>query len=395
MPTSPWTPPFTRFFFAQSLSWLGSSMTPVALSFGILRRTGDVESLSLVLVANTAPMILFLLLGGVIADRLPRGRLLVVTHVAAALTQAGSAAWFFVAESPLPVLLMLTALNGLSAAFTGPALRGVLAQLVPEQALERANAARATSRSAFRLVGPGVAGVIVGAADAGWALAVDAACLGGAALLLAGLRLGGSAVAGGGVLGDLHEGWREFAARSWLWSVTLAFCGVNVLIGAIWLVIGPLVAEQSIGPAGWGVVLGVRAAGQLAGGLLAYRWSPTRPLVAAQLFSVPYAAAFVALALQTGLLPLAIAAAAAGAGEAIAGVLWESTLQREIRPEALGRVASIDMLGSFASVPVGQLAAPVLLVVFGLRPTVLGGAVLLVAMVMAPLLVPSVRSLRR
>jgi MFS family permease len=391
---SPWTPPFTRFFLAQSLSWLGSSMTPVALSFGVLRATGRTGDLGVVLAANTIPMIVFLLLGGVVADRLPRGRLLVLTHAAAALTQAATAVWFFLGTLPLAVLLVVTALNGFASAFTGPALRGIVPELVPTAALERANAARTTSKNAFRLLGPSAAGMLVAFANAGWALAIDATCLIGAAVLLATLR-STSAVPEDALWTGLRNGSHAFFSRRWLWSITASFFVVNLGIGAIWLVMGPVVARDTIGAQGWGVVLGLRAAGLIVGGLLASRFLPRRPLVWVQLTALPYALAFAALALAPTLpilLPLALLV---GIGSAIEGVQWESTLQRQIRPEVLSRVASYDMLGSFASVPLGQLLAAPLAALVGIRPMILVATIAFVVAVLAPLLVREVRTMGR
>lgn len=396
---SPWTPPFTRFFAAQTLSFLGSAMTPVAVSFGILRVTGRIEDLSLVLAANIVPMLALLLFGGVIGDRLPRGRVLVLTHLAAALTQALTALWFFAAAAGiadrrhLVLLMAVTAANGAAAAFTGPALRGIIAELVPAAAIGAANAARTSARSASRLLGPTIGGLLVATAGAGWALAIDAACLALAAALLAGLRTEGRPERTASMLADLREGWAEFVSRRWLWIVSASFFAVNLLIGGIWLVLGPVVAEGSIGASGWGLVLGARAAGLLLAGPIAYRWTPSRPLIWAQLLALPYGGAFLALALAPRLellLPLALLA---GVGSALEAILWETALQQQIPASALSRVASIDMLASFASVPIGQLLAPAIAAAAGVQAAIIVGTGVLVIALLLPLLSRSVRQL--
>lgn len=393
-PSSPWTPSFTRFFTAQSLSWLGSSMTPVALAFGVLDAAGDPGALGAVLAALSIPMLVFLLVGGVVADRFPRSRLLVATHAASAVTQLATAVWFFWGDAPMSALLVVSALSGAASAMTGPALRGVVTELVPEQALQRAASARATSRNAFRLLGPSVAGVLVAVSGAGWALLIDALCLAIAAALLATVRTARPIEAAGSVLEDLREGWREFASRRWLWTISVAFFVVNLALAAVWLVAGPVIAAGTIGAAGWGIVLGVRAGGLILGGLLAYRWTPGRPLVWGQLAVIPLALSFLALGLAPRLPVLIAVALLAGIGAAIEGILWESTLQREIPARAQSRVASYDMLSSFASVPLGQLLAPVLILAWGPGPlAIVGGAVVLVAG-LTPLLSTQVRGVR-
>ena len=292
-------------------------MTPVALSFGVLRVTGSAADLGLVLAASTFPMVALLLVGGVVADRMPRRALLTITHLVAGLAQAGSALWFLLDARALPLLLAAASLGGLASAFTAPALRGIVADLVPEGAIGRANAARTTSRHLTRMLGPAVAGVLVGAANAGWALAIDAACLLLAAAVLATIanadaprrqaavtpprrrRVVGPVLRS--LVEDLSGGWREFAGHRWILPMTCAFTGVNVLIGGVWLVLGPAAAEHTIGPSGWGFVLAARAAGHVGGGVLAYRFSPDRPMVAALLMTLPYAALLGALAAGSGL----------------------------------------------------------------------------------------------
>lgn len=407
----PWTPAFTRFFLAQCLSWLGSSMTPVALSFGVLRATGSTTDLGLVLAANTIPMVALLLLGGVVADRVPRRALLSFTHLVAGLAQTGSALWFLLGVQTLPLLLVAAALNGLASAFTAPALRGIITDLVPHDAIGSANAVRITSRNLTRMLGPAAAGLLVAVANAGWALAIDATLLLLASAVLATipnadadrpsarasarrhrLPIGSTFSA---LVKDLSGGWREFTSHRWLLLVTLAFTGMNVLVGGIWLVLGPVRAEDTIGAAGWGFLLAARAAGQVGGGALAYRFSPSRPMVAVLLMPMPYAALFAALAAGSDMPLLLVLAALAGTGSAVESVLWETALQQRVAREALSRVASIDMLLSFVSVPVGQLIAPMAAALVGLPFALAIGAGLCVVTLLAPLLSAEVRGLRR
>ncbi|HEX7350953.1 MFS transporter [Brachybacterium sp.] len=411
VPASPWTPAFTRFFLAQCFSWLGSSMTPVALSFGVLRATGSAADLGLVLAASTVPMVALLLVGGVVADRVPRRALLTFTHLSAGLAQAGSALWFLLDATALPLLLGVVALGGMASAFTAPALRGIITDLVPHDAIGRAHAVRTTSRNLTRMLGPAAAGLLVASANAGWALAIDAACLLLAAAVLATIPNAATshrsaAVAPPrrrrsvrpvlrGLVAELSVGWREFTRHRWILPVTCAFTGMNVLIGGVWLVLGPAAVEHTIGPSGWGLVLAARAAGQVGGGVLAYRFSPSRPMVAALLMPLPYAALFAALAAGSGLTPLLVLAVLAGIGAAVENVVWETALQQRVAREALSRVASIDMLLSFVSVPVGALAVPFVAALIGVPLALAVGAGACVVTLLAPLASADVRGLRR
>ena len=169
---------------------------------------------------------------------------------------------------------------------------------------------------------------------------------------------------------------------------------LNVLIGGIWLVLGPVLAVHSIGAAGWGVVLGARATGQVIGGLLAHRWRIKRPLLGVLLAPLPYAAVFVAIGAGAGLPVLLACAGVAGVGSALSDVQWETTIQRQVPSVAMSRVSSWDMMLSFLSVPVGQMTAPALAATVG-APTVAmaGGAVCALALTL-PLLSREVRGLQ-
>lgn len=373
-------------------------MVPVALSFGVLQATGDAGALGLVLAAGTAPMVL-LLLGGVVADRTPRGALLIWTHVAAALAQALSACWFLLQWRSVGLLAGSAALGGVASAFTGPALRGLLTDLVPAPALGRAVASRTTARNVFRLTGPGVSGVIVVLAGAGPVLALDAACLLGAALLFRGLPATPASARTGerrglaAVWEELVDGIREVVSRSWLWLISMSFFVINMMIGGIWLVMGPLSLSHSGGPIGWGAVLGARACGQLLGAALAYRWRVRHPLVWVLLGSVPYTAAFIGIGTGAPVLALVVLAAVAGVFSAVGDVTWETVLAHQIPSRAISRVSSVDMMLSFCSVPLGQILAPPAVHLWGLAPVALAGTAVCVLALVAPLASRPVRTM--
>ncbi|MGH3540469.1 MAG: MFS transporter [Pseudonocardiaceae bacterium] len=119
------------------MSLAGSAMTPVAVSFAVLQATGRSGDLALVLAANSLTLLAFLLLGGALGDRLPRGPLLVAANLAAAATQTTVAVVLLAGHYRLWALAVLEAANGCAAALTMPALRGIVPQLVTPTALQR------------------------------------------------------------------------------------------------------------------------------------------------------------------------------------------------------------------------------------------------------------------
>jgi predicted MFS family arabinose efflux permease len=197
------------------------------------------------------------------------------------------------------------------------------------------------------------------------------------------------------LLSDLREGWREVAARTWVWASILYFAVVNMATTAIF-VLGPLVAVRSLGGAeAWGAVGSAATAGSIAGGLAAVRLRPRRPLLAGTL-------AVATIALESALLarpfPLPVIAASAFigfAGVSFDSALWYTALQQHVPERSLSRVSSYDWMGSFVFQPIGLAAAGPLAAAVGLGQTLLASAALVLTSSAAILLVPSVRQLRR
>jgi MFS family permease len=393
---SPWRRSgFRWFFFGQSVSLFGGAMTSVALAFAVLDASSSLRDLGFALAANSIPMLVFLILGGAVADRASRSAVLVASHLGAALTQGAVAALLISGRYQLGAVIALEALNGTCAAFTSPALRGILPQLVDKAALQRANVARATARNAAKILGPTLAGLLVVTVGGGWAIAIDAASFLVAAACMARLRLPRSVPRSSeaSVLADMREGWGEFRSLQWVVIIVAAFAMANVIWVGVWTVVGPSLAVEAIGKAAWGVVQSARAVGLLVMGVAMYRLVVKRLLPLGQLCAALIAVPLIVLGLDLPAGWLIGAALLAGAGSAVAGIAWETSLQEHVRPEALSRVASYDELGSFLGVPLGQLAVvPVTAAFGGHRVAVVGGA-LYAVVILGALAFPSVRNL--
>lgn len=165
-------------------------MAPVALAFAVLDASNSPSALGIVLAANLIPHLLLLLVGGASADRFSRRTVLVAANLGSALTQGAVAAILLTGAYSLPLIVGLEFANGAIAAFTTPALRGVVPELVDAGQLQKANALLGSARNATRIIGPTVAGVLVVGVGSGPAIAFDAATYLLAALFL--LRLDAS-----------------------------------------------------------------------------------------------------------------------------------------------------------------------------------------------------------
>jgi len=377
---------------------LGSAMAPVALAFAILNTLhGSATDIGLVLTARQIPVVVLLLFGGVLADRLPRNHVMVTSNVLSGASQAVAAGLLLTGRADVWNLAALAAVNGASSAFFVPASSGVVPQTVPVSMLQEANATLRLGINATSITGAAIGGLLVAATNPGTAIAIDAGSYGVAALCISAMTLPEQVrTAGSTVFHELHEGWQDFWSRQWLWAIVLQFGLVNAATAGAVAVLGPLVAKDDLGgPAGWGVVLTAQSLGFLVCGFLMLRWRPQRMLRVATYGAFSLALILIALAIPLPL-PLVVAAAfATGFGIEIFGVLWDTSLQQEIPQEKLSRISSYDALGSWALMPIGFIVAGPIGAAVGTRTAFFGAAVFVVGATSLVLLSPDVRTLRR
>lgn len=393
--------PFRWLVTARTIATLGNAAAPIALAFAVLDLTGSAVDLGIVVASRSIANVAVLLFGGVIADRLPRHVLLVGTSLAAAATQAGVAALVLTGSATIPLLVILSVLNGAVAAVSFPASAAIVPQTVPVAELRPANALLRLSLNGGAILGASLGAVLIAGVGPGWGLALNAASFALAGFFFAFVRTlpvtaagpGAAEAAPANVLRELREGWREFAGRPWVWVVVAQFALVNAaFVGAI-AVLGPLVADNSFGRASWGLIIAAETVGLVLGGLLALRWRPRHALgIGVGLVAVT-ALPIAGLALVP-LVPVLVVAFLLG-GLAIEqfGVAWDQSLQQNIPPEKLARVYSYDAVGSFIAIPVGEILVGPLAHAFGTTPVLLGCAAVIVVASLAALSVPAVRHL--
>jgi MFS family permease len=345
---------FRLLFSGQAVSVLGDRMAVVALAFGVLEIGGSTSDVGLVLAAGAFPLVATVLAGGVVADRASRRAVMVVADLARVASQGAMAALLIVGVAEVWMLALVAGVTGAATGFFSPASTGLLPEVVLAEQLQPANGLRASAVSTGEILGPVVGGVLVAAAGAGWAIAIDAVTFAVSAACLAMLRVPTRVAAQrSSFVADLREGWVAFRSRRWVWTFVVYFAIVNVLWGA-WGVLGPIVAERDLGgAAAWGTILAAVGVGALAGSLLATRVKPHRPLLLAALADGLFALPLAFMAAATSVPLIACGAALSGAGMALAISVWESTLQRHVPGESLSRVSSYDWFGSLAFAPLG------------------------------------------
>jgi predicted MFS family arabinose efflux permease len=385
---------FRLLFAATVTTSLGDRIALLALTFAVLD-IGDASDLGIVLAARQIVSAAVLVFGGVLSDRARRNRVLVGASLLQGVAQAAMAAFVLTGNATVTMFAVLGALWGAGDGLVIPAETGLVPQTVSAARLQEANALQGISRSAVKVLGPAIGGVIVVALNPGLALAVDAISFFVCAALLSRIRIAPRAGAEQQPYwAELREGWREFWSRTWLWSTVLLF-GLGNMFAMFLQVLGPAIAEERLGGAGaWAAILSAAGVGALAGGVWAMRHRPERPLVACILWATLMLPELVALAAGAPLWVIIAAAFVSGAGIAVHVTLWFTVFQREIPEHAQSRVASYDALGSFVLFPLGAaIAGPVALAI-GTGNALWLSVAVIAATTAAMLALPSVRRIR-
>lgn len=387
---------FRWFFVAKTVDLGGTYMAPVALAFAVLDVSDAPTALGVVLAARSIPMVVFLLLGGVIADRLPRLLVLQVSNLFAGITQGVVAALVITGTAELWMLVVLSAVAGTLDAASMPAMEGIFPQLVPRRLLQQANVLQSMMRSGLRIIAPTAAAWLVVSAGPGWALAVNALTWVAAAELLTRVQLPPrDRTATPSVLGDLREGWAVFTGHTWLWVVVLSFSFLNAVHAGAWSTLGPPHAKDTIGETGWGYLLSVESVGLFLTALVLLRRPLQRPLLLGMLGCALFGVPILMLGLTDNLAILVAAAFVGGAGIEVFGLGWSLAMQENISEDKLSRAYSYDALGSFVAIPVGQLAFGPLGEAFGFRDVLVVSGTAYIVVALLTLSSGSVRRLER
>lgn len=382
-----WMKSFTLYFGARTISLLGDAMMPVAAALAIGQVYG-IAGVGSVLAVWTASAVLVMLFGGVLADRFGARTVMIGADVLRVFSQGAVAVAFLDGAPPYTLLLAMAFLSGIGAGMFEPSVNGMVPLVSRDP--QRANATLKIAEAITHLAGPALAGILVLAAGPVFVYALDAGTFLVSAVLLLLVRVAVPKPEPSDVLSDLRRGWREFKARSWMWSV--------ILVWVFWgvLVIGPSVplSSQVIG-ADYGWVMAALGLGTVAGGLVAIRLRPARPLAAGAVALSGYVAVPLTVALGPPLPVMMAGHVLGGIALAFWSVMWTTSVQTRVAPDVLNRVSAYQVAGSVAGMAVGQaLAGPAALLVEP-RTVLLGSAMVTVGVVAALLLIRPVRDLGR
>ena len=387
---------FRLLFLGQAATALGDRMSQLALPFAVLAITTSASALGVVLACATVSMVVFLIAGGVVADRLSRRRVMVAADLVHGCAQAATAALLIGGHAQVWQLAALQAVNGAASAFFIPAQQGLIPETVSPHRLQQANALMSLSRNLTGIGGPALAGLLVAAAGPGWAIAVDAATFLASAAFVAQLRLPATVRERTSFAADLRAGWAEFASRTWVWASVANFALFQLIALSAWVVLGPYVAKTELGGAtAWAIILVAGSAGAIAGGILSLRRRPRRPGVVMFVMVALSAPPLALLAVPAPVILIAAAAVISSGAMSVFNALWFTALQERIPEHARSRVSSYDWLGSVMFFPVGMALVGSVAQAVGVTTTLVAAAVWTLGASLFMTLLPSIRALHR
>ena len=388
---------YRNLFIGQAASLMGDGIVFVALALYVTE-IGSPTDVGLVLAAATLPLVAFLALGGVWADRLARQRVMIATDLVRFALHALLAALIFTGAVQIWHLVVIEALFGAAEAFFRPAYSGLVPQTVPEELIQEANAAGSTIETVAEFLGPALATALVLGLGAGWAFAIDALTFLVSAAFLTRVRPRerGAGPVRRRLVEDLREGWGEVRSRAWIWVTIAVFSVALLLTFGPWTTLGPTVAEQHYGGSGiFGVLAAAFGAGTMLGALLGFRWRPLHPLRAGFLWVLPWPVVNGVFAVGAPLPVLVPLFALAGVGIALFGIWWETALAERVPPHTLSRVSAYDWMGSLALLPIGYVLAGPLGEAFGSSLVLALGSALATLALAAGMLVRETWTMRR
>jgi MFS family permease len=386
---------FDRLLTGQAVATVGEAMIPVAVSFAVLDMTDSPTDVGVALAAGVVPVVLFLLLGGVWADRLPRQRVMMGADLVRAALEAVLAVLLISGRASVAEIVVLQAARGTAEAFFRPAITGLIPQTLRPVRLQQGNALINLSQSVGTIAGSALGGVIVAGAGAGWAIAVAALAFLIRAGFLAVLHPRPVAVPRRrAFFTELAAGWRAFHSRTWLWLLVVEFSIFGLAVYGPVMVLGPVVARRELGGAAvWGFIIASGAAGMLVGAVIAMRVRPRRPLRFAGLAMIVSVVPLSLLAGSEHRLLLIATASLAGASLALFQILWQTALQEHVPQDELSRVTAWNWLGLFVLFPLGLLLAGPFSDLVGVTRTLWLSAATIVVLVLIGFCVPSMRNL--
>jgi DHA3 family tetracycline resistance protein-like MFS transporter len=392
---------FALLFAGTGTSLLGDGVYTVTIAWQVYELSNAPTALSVVGLAWTLPMVLFLLVGGVLGDRIDRRRLLIVSDLIRATAVGTMATLALTGAIELWHLIALVVLYGTGQALFAPSFQAILPEVVPPGSLVQANSLQQLSDPlAYRLAGPALGGVVIGALGTGEAFLIDTLTYSVSIACVSMMRPlpRGTPSEQPSIGSELREGMNFVHSQTWLWA-TLSAAAVTLLL---W--IGPLEVllpfvvknEYGGGAEGLGLIFAAIGAGAIGSAAVIGQRGLGRKHVLWMYLG--WGASTLALAgygIVHEVWAAMMIAFVAGIGEGIGNITWVTLMHRHVPDRLLGRVSSLDWMVSIGLVPVSFVLAGPVAEWVGVEATMIGASVLATVAFLTFLAIPGVRAPER
>lgn len=372
-------------WLGQSISRIGDQLYRVAIAWWVLDKTGSAAAMGTMLILTSAPMLLFLLIGGVFVDRFSRTRLMIISD----LLRGGVVTFvtFFSLYQSLEVwhIYIASILFGFFDAFFQPAYIAAIPEVTPKEVLFGANAAIRISKDILGILGPIIGAFIINIAGVSVAFGLNALSFFVSAFFILKIRLSSVSITTkkATVLSDLKDGLSSLFSINWLWISILISSITNMTLFAPFFVAIPFLVKETFGKeiTALGFVYSMYAVGSLVGALIfgQFKKIQHRGLVLYLTWMIS-GIILILIGLSNSIFYLLIEVFVFGGIISFVGLLWVTLLQELIPNNILGRIASIDQFGSFLLLPIGyglvglytdKLGAPIVFIIGGIITTIL------------------------
>jgi MFS family permease len=365
---------------ARAISQFGTELSVVSVAFAVLNFSSSALSLGLVLGARTLPAVVFMLIGGALADKYPNKPLLVGSDVVAFATQTALSVMLLVDIRCLPLVMTLQTVLGCATSLFRPTAASTVNRIASPQERLALNAKVSVVENVACLAGPVASGLLVVVIGAAGTIALDALTYLMSALLLLRVKIPGPQ----GIsehrspMSNLAKGWDYVRRQPWMIAGIGQFLVFQSSF-AVFFTLGPILSStREYGTARWGFIVTAFGAGALLGSIAVARMPVRRHLVAMEVSLAAAIPSVLVLAYSTSLVATLITTAVAAAGFAVTDVYWDTILQNRTPSENIGSVFAISGVGSATLRPFGYLMAGSIAASLGAESTLLATSTLLV-----------------
>ncbi len=395
---------FALLFGGMTVSLVGDGIYSVAIAWQVYQLSNAPTALSVVGIAWSVPIVLFVLLGGILSDRLDRKKIMLAAHVVrgVAVTVMGALSILGVLE--LWHVIVIVAVYAMGEAFFGPAFGAIVPDIVPASQLVQANSLNQVIEPiGLRLVGPAIGGFVIAAVGVGNAFLLDAATFAIATGTL--LLMTATAIPDAGASADrsarreLGEAYRFVRSQPWLWGTLLsAAFGLLAFVGPVEVLV-PYIVKNELG--GGAAALGFVFAAGGCGAILAAvvmghrRGLPKKHIVFLYVTWTLGTLLIAGFGIANALWQLMVVSFVMQALFTAGLIVWSTLMHKLVPAELLGRVSSFDWLVSVSLIPISfALTGPVASAI-GAGPTLVAAGIAAAAGTVVFLFVPGMRNTER